>query len=120
MMMNHLSRIFLYFLWVAAFALARSPGASAYDFSYAGRLVDDAGAPIKGPVAVSVRFFETQTSSEPLGNVFKRDNVDLIDGIFQLTLIFDAEQQTAIFGDGTRSVFIEVEANRKIYPRQSI
>jgi hypothetical protein len=45
--------------------------------------------------------------------------VALADGVFQLTLVLDDAEQAAVFGDGSRSVFIEIEADGKIYPRQS-
>jgi hypothetical protein len=42
----------------------------------------------------------------------------LYDGVFQLSIACNAAEQSAMFGDASRPVFIEVEAAGKIYPRQ--
>jgi hypothetical protein len=93
--------------------------AAAVDLGYAGRLVDTAGAPLAGPVDITVRFFGSQVGNDQLGTSTDFSGVALSDGAFQLTLGLSDAEQKQIFGDGSRSVYIEIEASGRVYPRQS-
>jgi hypothetical protein len=106
-------------LAVAMLAALVAPEAGAADLAYGGRVVDAKGAPLAGPVDITLRFFGSERGSDQLGTSRTFAAVALADGVFQLTLALDDAEQAAIFGDGDRTVFVEVEADGKVYPRQS-
>jgi hypothetical protein len=92
--------------------------ARAADLAYAGRLVDAAGAPLAGPVDITLRFYGSAAGSDRLGPTKTFPGVALEGGLFQLTVDLEAQDEAAIFGDGTALVFVEIEAAGKLYPRQ--
>jgi hypothetical protein len=98
--------------------LTGSHAARAFDLGYSGRVTHASGAPLKGPVDITVRFFDTATGGTARFSFPAFPRVPLIDGIFQLTLSLSDTQVQAIFGDGSRTVFIEGEAAGTVYPRQ--
>jgi hypothetical protein len=98
--------------------LAAALPAKAADLAYAGRLVDAEGAPLAGPADIALRFYGSATGSDQLGPTKTFDGVALEGGVFQLTVSLEAQDQAAIFGDGTAQVFVEIEAAGKLYPRQ--
>jgi hypothetical protein len=106
-------------LVVALCAALAAPKAVAADLAYGGRLVDAKGAPIAGPVDMTLRFFGSEKGTDQLGTSRTFPAMALADGIFQLTLVLDDAEQAAVFGDGSRTVFVEIEADGKIYSRQS-
>jgi hypothetical protein len=87
---------------------------------YGGRLVDAAGAPLSGPIDLTVRFFGSETGGEQLGSSLSYTGVTLADGVFQLSMSLSDADQGAIFGDGSHAVFVEIEAAGTVYPRQSL
>jgi hypothetical protein len=69
-------------------------------------LVDGAGAPLAGPVGIKVRFFGSEAGQDQLGASQSFSDVSLSGGVFQLSLSLDPAEQAAIFGDGSRVVFL--------------
>jgi hypothetical protein len=98
--------------------LTVSHAAKAFDLGYSGRVTYASGAPLEGPVDITVRFFDTATGGTARFSFPAFPRVPLIDGIFQLTLSLSDTQVQQVFGDGSRTVFIEVEAAGTVYPRQ--
>ena len=94
--------------------------ATAFDFSYTGRIVDASGAPTQGSVDITVRFFGSAKDSDQLGRPYAYQGVALSDWVFQLVIGLDPADQLAVFGDGTRQVYLEIEAGGNRYPRQVI
>ncbi|MCX6126930.1 MAG: hypothetical protein NTV34_19570 [Proteobacteria bacterium] len=104
-------RIAACFAAVAVSFLAAVTGsaASAYDFSYSGRLVDAEGRPLAGPVALKVSFFHTETTRTSVLDITQGiDNVTLRDGVFQVVLSMDASDFHRVFSRVSQSVYVEV------------
>jgi hypothetical protein len=104
-------------LGIALSLIAAAP-ARAAELGYGGRVVDETGAPLAGPVDVALRFFDAPKGGSQLGSALSFKAVALVDGNFQLTLGLSDAQQSEIFGDGSHTVYVEVEAATKVYPRQ--
>jgi hypothetical protein len=102
----------------ATLAVAVAIPARAVELTYAGRVTGIDGAPLAGPIDVTLRFFGSQAGPDQLSSSVSFSDVKLDEGIFQLTLNLEATQQAAIFGDGSRAVYVEVEAAGQVYPRQ--
>jgi hypothetical protein len=92
--------------------------ALALDIGYSGRLQETTGKSIDGPLDFTVRFYNDTSNGDVVGPTLKFANTELIDGLFQLTLSLDNNQMAALYGDGSKSVYIELEAGGKVYPRQ--
>ena len=96
-------------------ALAQS---GTYSLSYSGRLTRADGAPVSGPVDVSVKFWNAADGGNTLGTPIELTNIALNQGVFLLPLELNSAQVSAVFGQGTDPVFIEINAAGKTYPRQ--
>jgi hypothetical protein len=92
--------------------------ARAAELGYGGRVVDAQGAPLVGPVDLTIRFFGSEAGRDQLGPSSSFRAVPLVDGVFQVTLDLDDARQSEVFGDGSRAVYAEVEAAGNVYPRQ--
>ncbi len=102
-------------------AMITAPSQSrAVEIGYAGRLQESSGKSVDGPLDFTVRFYNTPSQGEVVGPTLKLAQTELIDGVFQLSLNFDNSQFAAIFGDGAKPVFVEIEAGDKVYPRQRL
>jgi hypothetical protein len=89
----------------------------ALELQYGGRLAGPSGEPVPGPVNITFRFYRQSSSTDALVSV-PVSNMVLVDGLFQATIPLSAEDADRLFEDGDQSVFIEVESQGKIYPRQ--
>ncbi len=111
------------FLCIVAgsFALLLNAAASFaadYRLSYSGRLTQSDGAPVSGPVDMTVKFWTDISSGNTLGSQIDYTAVPLNQGVFSLPLELNSAQVAAIFRDGSEPVYIEVTAAGKTYPRQ--
>jgi hypothetical protein len=113
--LRSLARLFLIFISMTLFTVATS--AVAFDLGYGGRLVDGTGRPLPGPVDLTLRFYGSSSGGTLITSVPKYA-VNLIDGIFQVDLDLSAADTASLFGDGDRTIYIEVEVLGTIYPRQ--
>ena len=118
-MTSRLRFLYGHLLLAVACGASASARAAIFDLSYSGRIVDNNGMPLTGPIDVTVRFFGSISGGDQLGESISYPGVATSDGILQLMISLNEGQQTAIFGDGTRRVYIEMEAAGKVYPRQS-
>jgi hypothetical protein len=91
--------------------------AFALEISYGGRLADEMGAPLTGSVELVFSFYDAAEGGSRLVTLPRR-NVSLADGVFQVSLELTAAETEALFGDGDRSVFIEVQQGSRVFPRQ--
>ncbi|MEN9836049.1 MAG: hypothetical protein RL011_2242, partial [Pseudomonadota bacterium] len=99
---------------------ARPAGAQNYTYplSYSGRLTLPGGEPMQGPVDIELRFWDAATDGNALSRPFKTGGVTLNQGVFQLRIqVTDAEVEE-VFGDGTKTVYVEITAKDIKYPRQ--
>jgi hypothetical protein len=88
------------------------------ELGYGGRLADSSGAPLIGPVDITLRFYGSATGSDQVGASRTFTGVPLHDGVFQLTVSLEPADESAIFQDGTAAVYVEIEAAGARYPRQ--
>ncbi len=79
--------------------------AVALEISYSGRLMEESGKSIEGPQDFTVRFYNVPSQGDAVGPTLKLPNTELRDGVFQLSLNFDNNQLTTIFGDGTKAAY---------------
>ncbi|MCX6104336.1 MAG: hypothetical protein NTY08_00705, partial [Proteobacteria bacterium] len=96
-------------------ALAQSGN---FSLSYSGRLTQADGAPVSGPVDVTVKFWSAADAGNALGAPIDLTNIALNQGVFALPLELNPAQVSAVFGQGADPVFIEITAAGKTYPRQ--
>jgi hypothetical protein len=89
----------------------------AFELSYGGRLTTGNGAPVTGPVELTFRFYAETSGGVALVTV-PVTNVSLADGVFQAPITLTPSDVEILFGDSTRVIYIEVESQGKIYPRQ--
>ena len=113
------SRLYVLSLVFAASLISASQAhAAPFSVSYSGRLTQATGAPVDGPVDISVKFWNASVSGNTLTVPIEFTAVDLKSGVFSLPLELSADQVQQIFGDGVSPVFIEITAAGKTYPRQ--
>jgi len=89
-----------------------------YSLSYSGRLTQADGAPLGGPVDLTVKFWTAAAAGNTLTAPIEFANITLNQGVFTLPLELNSAQVSAVFGQGADPVFIEVTAAGKTYPRQ--
>ena len=92
--------------------------AATFSVSYSGRLTQATGAPVDGPVDISVKFWNASVSGNSLTAPIDFTAVDLNSGVFSLALELSADQVQQIYGDLSSPVYIEITAAGKTYPRQ--
>jgi hypothetical protein len=107
---------FLLFLVVA---LSTPASADPFNFSYGGRIVDSAGAPLPGPVTIEIRFFDAASGGKQLGPTKTIPDVTLKSGIFQVDVALSPSDRADVF-TGNKDVWIEAtdSGSGKAYPRQ--
>jgi hypothetical protein len=104
--------------FVLILALLVSGGrAFALELSYGGRLTEETGAPLAGPVDLLFKFYDASSGGTSLVTLTRR-SVILAKGWFQVSLQLTAAETATLFGDGDRMVYIEVQERSKIFPRQ--
>jgi hypothetical protein len=69
-------------------------------------------------VAITFRFF-SEANDGPLLATYPTSNVPLVEGVFHVSISLTPSMIESIFGDGSRTVYVEVEAEGKVYPRQA-
>jgi len=89
-----------------------------FSLSYSGRLTQADGAPLTGPVDITVRFWTAATAGNTLTAPIELASTTLNEGVFTLSLELNPAQVSAVFGQGTDPAFIEITAAGKTYPRQ--
>ena len=100
-----------------ASTVAKAQGTK-YPLSYSARLTGSSGAPVEGPLDVELRFWTEATGGTQLADTFEYQGVALSQGVLQLRVLATSSQIEKIFGDGSATVFAEITAGGKTYPRQ--
>lgn len=100
-----------------ALFLTAGQKAQALELSYGGRLSGPMGEPLAGPVDIIFRFYGDATGGTAIVSSTVA-NVSLQDGVFQATIDLSPDDLNLLWGDGSRTVFLEVESQGKVYPRQ--
>ncbi len=100
-------------------------GDELFEFVWEGRLTKETGAPVDGPVALTISFFHGPSDAEPVLSVSDGlSNVPLLEGIFQVKLRLSSSQYATVFPRTSQQVYVQV-TNRSDpsglpYPRQQI
>ena len=92
--------------------------AANFSVNYSGRLTHSDGSPLEGPVSIQVKFWNASTDGAQIGQTLDYSGINLSSGVFALDLVFTADQVTAVFGDGSSPVYIEITSQNITYPRQ--
>lgn len=90
---------------------------SAFELTHGGRLSQANGEPIVGPVDLTFRFYRLATGGSALVTV-PVPNVSLVDGVFNAPIPLSNDEIQRLFEDGDRDLFLEIESQGKVYPRQ--
>ncbi len=105
------------FLAAVSISFLFSKVAQALDLSYGGRLTTATGEPVVGAVNITFRFYREASGGSALVSV-PVPNTALVDGIFQAPIPLSAEEVGRLFEGGDQTVYVEVESQGRIYPRQ--
>lgn len=81
-----------------------------YSFSYGGRITYSNGAPLQGPIDISVSFFNSVDGNDLISQPVSIQNVKLDQGVFQIEIILSDTQFNTIFPNSAQPVYIEVSA----------
>ncbi|MCX6106336.1 MAG: hypothetical protein NTY08_10965 [Proteobacteria bacterium] len=92
--------------------------AASFAVNYSGRLTRSDGSPVEGPVSIQVKFWNSWTDGSQIGQTLDYSGINLSSGVFALDLALTADQVSAVFGDGSSLVYIEISSENKTYPRQ--
>ena len=116
-------RIFGVIAVVAVIIFSSAPKialAASINLPYSGRLVEDDGKPLDGPVDVVVEFFATAESDESLAGPYVYSKVTLDSGVFQINLNLDTAEFHQVFQAAETPAWIQItDATHGItYPRQ--
>ncbi|MBM4252164.1 MAG: hypothetical protein FJ146_09355, partial [Deltaproteobacteria bacterium] len=91
-----------------------SPTSSAqdrtYPLSYSGRLTLPGGEPMKGPVDIELKFWDAAADGAALSRSFRTAGATLNQGVFQIRIPMTDAEVSEVFGDGTKTVYVEVIA----------
>jgi hypothetical protein len=110
-------RVIFFFLAIQIGLYLISTPSYALDLNYGGRLTTAMGEPIKGPVDITFRFCAEASGGTALLS-YPATNISLVDGVFQAAIPLTPAEIATVFGDGSRPVYVEIEAQGKVYPRQ--
>ena len=91
--------------------------AQALELTYGGRLTSPSGEPLSGQVELIFHFYRDASGGSALATV-PVPSVSLVDGVFQTSINLTADDLSRLFEDGDQTVFVEVETQGKVYPRQ--
>jgi len=95
--------------------------ASPFVLSYGGRLANDAGEAVSGPVTLEFKFYNVASGGTSIGvSTVRRNDVPLEDGVFQIDITEFTLPDYHMVTNTTSGVWIEVKdvGNNKTYPRQ--
>ena len=111
--------------WWLAFGSTAVRADGAFDFVWEGRLTKASGAPLEGPVALTISFFHGPFDPQPVLAVSSGlDQVPLLDGIFQVKLALTPAQYATVFPRPSQSVYVQVtnrsDPSLPPFPRQQI
>lgn len=103
------------------FSISTIALAGPFDLFYSGRLTEETGAPIQGPINIEVKFFLSETGTDEIGVAVPAfSGVALDEGAFGITISLTSSQFNTIFSNAS-SVWIQVKdiTHDQTYPRQT-
>jgi hypothetical protein len=91
-------------------------------FTYIGRLVEENGQPVSGPIELQFSYFTTEDGPAGIGSPETFTEVALSDGVFQVELALNQQVWTLLRTSVGNPPWIEVSnvTNGKTYPRQQL
>ena len=94
--------------------------ASSLNLPYSGRLVQDDGKPIDGPVDLVVELFARENDQDSASGPHVFPNLDLQSGVFQVNIPLTNAELNKIFTEKNQLPYIQVTdaTNSTIYPKQ--
>ncbi len=95
-----------------------TPSIAANGISYSGRLTEPNGKPLEGPLDLTIRFYSQASDGSPILGDLHKSQVTLQDGVFQVELDLSSSDLTALLGNGTNPLYIEISQGSTTYPRQ--
>jgi hypothetical protein len=97
-------------------------GTGTIDLPYSGRLVDDNGAPVVGPVDMLIHFYTSETGRTPMAAAIGFESIPLEDGVFQVKITLTSQEFHKVFPGLDQATWIQVtdDTNGKTYPRQML
>lgn len=116
----HLTKVFFNLIFIF-FAFSSAAFADPFDLFYSGRLTEESGAPVQGPINLELKFFLSETGTDEIGvTVPVFSNVVLNEGTFGVTIDLTPAQFNTIFSNSS-SVWIQVKdvTHDQTYPRQT-
>lgn len=119
-MQEYLLKIIFTSFFLLSFSLYAAP----FEFSYSGRITDQSGKPIDGPINLSISFYRTESGETSIISPVSFSNVVITEGVFAVTFTeqkISSANLNSIFS-ASDSVWIEVmdASNGVTYPRQKI
>jgi hypothetical protein len=114
-------RLLYYISIISALLVVEIASAESYSIRYTGRIVEDSGAPVQGPVDITVRFYTAEFGGSQISLDLNYGSVELSEGVFDLDLNISPYFRNDIFGS-SEELWIEITdvTNSKAYPRQKI
>ena len=109
--------ITIFLLLIPSKVLATSYG----DINYSGRIVEPSGKPFEGPVNLNVLFYHVSSEGSPIIDSLAFSNVELDNGIFQISFSSLTDEQLHEVFSGSDPVYIEIvdTTHSVTYPRQN-
>ncbi|MBM4252049.1 MAG: hypothetical protein FJ146_08770 [Deltaproteobacteria bacterium] len=106
--------------WAAM--VAREASGYPYELTYGNRITDADGKPVQGPITVSVDFYWDIADSAPRVDVpsLVIPDVQVIDGVFQLSLELAPGDFHKVFSESVTTVYIQVtdKTHNRVYGKQ--
>ena len=104
-------------LLIISLGFAASLSASPYSLQYGGRLVSNAGRPVKGPLGLTVNFYNAASGNTVLATQ-SFASVAVQDGLFNVSIDLSPASFETVFSSSDVWVEVVDTTNGKIYPRQ--
>ena len=107
--------VFYVLMTLFALVCGEARATEPFNLAYTGRLVDESGKPMAGPLDLQISFYDGDGKPKAYPYFFYK--VALKDGVFKVTLDIKGIDSNDLFGGATQ-VEVTDMTNNKIYPKQ--